>query len=65
MHDQLLNHDVARLQRSEFLRDSDRRHRYDRQPRVRRAVGQGLLNHLGSLVSRHRRPKPSLLTRSI
>ena len=65
MHDQLLNHDVARLQRSEFLRDSDRRHRYDRQPRVRRAVGQGLLNHLGSLVARHRRPKPSLLTRSI
>ena len=65
MHDQLLNHDVARLQRSEFLRDSGRRHRYDRQPRERRAVGQGLLNHLGSLVSRHRRPKPSLLTRSV
>ena len=65
MHDQLLNHDVARLQRSEFLRDSDRRHRYDRQPRERRAVGHGLLDHLGALVSRHRRPKPSLLTRSV
>ena len=65
MHDQLLNHDVARLQRSEFLRDSDRRHRYDRQPRVRRAVGHGLLDHLISLVTRHRRSKPSLLTRSV
>jgi hypothetical protein len=65
MHDQLLNHDVARLQRSEFLRDSDRRHRYDRQPRVRRAVGQGLLDHLSSFVNRHRRIKPSLLTRSV
>jgi hypothetical protein len=65
MHDQLLNHDVARLQRSEFLRDSDRRHRYDRQPRGRKLVAQGLLDHLVSLVSRHRRPKPSLVTRSV
>ena len=64
MHDQLLNHDVARLQRSEFLRDSDRRHRYDRQPRVRRAVGHGLLDHLGSLVT-GTAAKPSLLTRSV
>jgi hypothetical protein len=65
MHDQLLNHDVARLQRSEFLRDSDRRHRYDRQPRERRAVGQGLFDHLANLVTRRRRTKPSLLTRSV
>ena len=65
MHDQLLNHDVARLQRSEFLRDSDRRHRTTGEPRERRAVGHGLLDRLGSLVTRHRRPKPSLLTRSV
>ena len=61
MHDQLLNHDVARLQRSEFLRDSDRRHRYDRQPRDRRSVVNGLLEHLSSFVHRHRRPKPALV----
>jgi hypothetical protein len=65
MHDHLLNHEVARLHRAEFLRDSDRRHRYDRQPRERRAVGHGLLDHLSSFVNRHRRPKPALLTRSV
>lgn len=61
MHDQLLNHDVARLQRAEFLRESGRRHRYDRQPRERRAIGQGLLVQLGNLM--HRRPKPAMVSR--
>ena len=65
MHDELLNHEVARLQRSEFLRDSGRRHRYDRQPRERKTAGNGLLDHLSSFVNRHRRPKPALLTRSV
>lgn len=64
MHDQLLNEQVARLHRAEFLRESGRRHTFDRQPRVRRALGQGLLDRLSSLAHRHRRLKPALHLRS-
>lgn len=60
MHDQLVNAEVARLQRSEFLRESSRRHRYDREPRVRKSVTPGLLDRLSGLVHRHRRLKPAL-----
>lgn len=63
MHDQLLNHDVARLHRAELLRASGRRHRYDRQPRARREIGHGLLVQLGSLMHWHRRPKPAMVSR--
>ena len=59
MHDQLLNHDVANLHRAEFLRESGRRHTVDREPRVRKSVGPGLLDRLSSLVH-HRRLKPAL-----
>lgn len=55
MHDQLLNHEVARLQRSEFLRESDRRHTVDREPRVRRTYGIGLLDRVSSFAHRHPR----------
>jgi hypothetical protein len=65
MHDQLLNHEVARLHRAEFLRDSDRRHRFDRQPRERKLLAQGLLDRVGSLVHRPRRLKPELLSRPV
>lgn len=60
MHDQLLNAEVAKLQRAEFLRESRRRHTVDREPRVRKAVGLGLLDRLSSLVHRPRRLKPAL-----
>ncbi len=60
MHDQLLNAEVARLQRAEFLRESRRRHTVDREPRVRKAVAPGLLDRLSGLVHRHRRLKPAL-----
>jgi hypothetical protein len=65
MHDQLLNQEVARLHRAEFLRESGRRQTFDRQPHARRALGQGLLDRLSSLAHRHRRPKAALLTRSV
>ncbi|MBA3383905.1 MAG: hypothetical protein H0T20_04535 [Actinobacteria bacterium] len=65
MHDQLLNHEVARLHRAEFLRESGQRHRVDRQPGERKLVAQGLLDRLSSLAHRHRRPKAALLTRSV
>lgn len=60
MHDQLLNAEVANLQRAEFLRESRRRHTVDREPRVRKAVGLGLLDRLSSLAHRDRRLKPAL-----
>jgi len=60
MHDQLLNAEVAKLQRAEFLRASRRHHTVDRDPRVRKAVGPGLLDRLSSLAQRHRRLKPAL-----
>jgi hypothetical protein len=60
MHDQLLNENVASLQRAEFERESRRRHSYDREPRVRKAVAPGLLDRLSGLVHRHRRLKPAL-----
>lgn len=64
MHDQLLNLDVARLHRAEILRESGRRHRFDRQPGERKLVAQGLLDRLSSLAHKHRRPKPAVLFRS-
>jgi hypothetical protein len=60
MHDQLLNVQVADLLRSQFLRESRRRHTVDREPRVRKAVGLGLLDRLSSLAHRQRRLKPAL-----
>ena len=60
MHDQLLNAEVANLQRAEFLRESGRRHGVDREPRVRKAVGIDVLGRLGQLVQRHRRLRPAL-----
>ena len=60
MHDQLLNAEVANLQRAEFLRESRRRHTVDREPRVRKVVGSGLLDRLSSLARRHPRLKPAL-----
>ena len=60
MHDQLLNAEVANLQRAEFLRESRRRHTVDREPRVRKAVGVGLLDRLSGLAHRHGRLKPAL-----
>ena len=62
MHDQLLNHEVARLHRTEFLRESGRRHTFDRQPRERREVGQGLRERVTRFVHRHHRPKPATLS---
>ena len=61
MHDQLLNAEVANLQRAEFLRESRRRNTVDRAPRVRKEpVGHGLLERLNSLTHRHRRLRPAL-----
>ena len=60
MHDQLLNAEVANLQRAEFLRESRRRHTVDREPRARRVVGLGLLDRLSSVAHKHRRLKPAL-----
>lgn len=55
MHDQLLNIEVARLQRAEALRESGRRHTVDREPRVRKTYGLGLLDRVNSFADRHRR----------
>ena len=60
MHDQLLNAEVANLQRAEFLRESRRRHTVDREPQAPRIVGLGLLDRLSSLAHRNRRLKPAL-----
>lgn len=60
MHDQLLNLEVARLQRSEFLHESDRRHSVDREPRVRRTYGLALLDRVSRFAHRHQRLTPQL-----
>jgi hypothetical protein len=60
MHDQLLNAEVANLQRAQFERESRRRHTVDRDPKVRKAVSLGVLGRVGQLVQRHRRLKPAL-----
>ena len=60
MHDQLLNAEVANLQRAQFERESRRRHTVDRDPKVRKAVSLGVLGRVGELVQRHRRLKPAL-----
>ena len=60
MHDQLLNAEVANLQRAQFERESRRRHTVDRDPKVRKAVSLDVLGRVGQLVQRHRRLKPAL-----
>ena len=60
MHDQLLNAEVANIQRAQFERESRRRHTVDRDPKVRKAVSLGVLGRVGQLVQRHRRLKPAL-----
>ena len=60
MHDQLLNAEVANLERAQFERESRRRHTVDREPKLRRAISLDVLGRVGQFVQRHRRLKPAL-----
>lgn len=60
MHDQLLNAEVANLQRAEFLRETSRHQAVDREPRVRESVVPDVLGRLGHLLQSHRRLRLAL-----
>jgi hypothetical protein len=63
MHDQLINEQVARLQRDEVLRKASRGHAPDLEPRTRIAVGRHFVTVVRSVTRRAAwqapQPRPS------